>query len=107
MSTPEVSVSELARLLAAGSVSLVDVRNPDEYENAHVPSARLVPLPEVQDRLAEFPKDRPIHVICAAGGRSLRVAEFLRAQGVDAINVAGGTYAWIDAGYEVATGAAS
>lgn len=107
MSTPEISVSELARLLAAGSVSLVDVRNPDEYETAHVPAACLIPLAQVQDRLAEFPKDRPVHVICASGGRSARVADFLRAQGVDAINVAGGTYAWVDAGYEVATGAES
>ena len=104
MSSPEVSVSELARLRAAGAVSLVDVRNPDEYATAHVPDARLLPLPQVPDRLAEFPKDHPVHVICASGGRSSRVVAFLREHGIDAINVAGGTYAWIDAGYEVATG---
>ena len=41
----------------------------------------------------------------AAGGRSMRACEFLRAQGVDAVNIAGGTRAWISAGHAVATGA--
>ncbi len=97
-------MNELARLCAAGSVELVDVRNPDEYATAHVPKARLLPLPQIPDSLSGFPKDRPVHVICASGGRSARVVAFLREQGIDAVNVSGGTYAWIDAGYEVATG---
>ncbi|HLT68969.1 MAG TPA: rhodanese-like domain-containing protein [Acidimicrobiales bacterium] len=51
-----------------------------------------------------MPTDRPVYVICAAGARSRRAAEVMRARGVDAVNVAGGTNAWIDAGFEVARG---
>jgi rhodanese-related sulfurtransferase len=48
-----------------------------------------------------------VYVICAKGGRSLRAAEFYRAQGIDAVNVAGGTTAWVDAGQPVDTGSES
>jgi thioredoxin 1 len=43
-------------------------------------------------------------VICASGRRSHRVVEYLRAQGIEAVNVAGGTNGWIEAGYEVESG---
>jgi rhodanese-related sulfurtransferase len=43
-------------------------------------------------------------VICKVGGRSRKAAEFLRARGIDAVNVAGGTLAWIEAGEPVVTG---
>lgn len=107
MSIPEITVGELAGLLAAGGVSLFDVRNPDEYTSGHVPSAVLLPLPEVPDRVAEFPASGVVHVICRSGGRSGQAVEFLLSQGVNAVNIAGGTLAWIDAGYEVTTGASS
>ena len=51
-----------------------------------------------------MPADGTVYVICAKGGRSLRAAEFYRAQGIDAVNVAGGTTAWIDAGQPVVDG---
>jgi rhodanese-related sulfurtransferase len=103
MEVPEIDVAELAELRSQG-VPLIDVREPDEYEAGHVPGAHLVPLTTVPDRLDEVPSDGPVYVICAKGGRSLRAAEFYRSQGLDAINVAGGTTAWIDAGEPVNTG---
>ena len=97
-SVPEVDVAELAKLHADG-VRLIDVREPDEYDGAHVPGAELIPLGTVPDRLDEVAgDDGPVYVICAKGGRSHKAAEFYRAQGIDAINVAGGTGAWIEAG---------
>ena len=51
-----------------------------------------------------MPREGPVYVICAMGARSLRAAEFYRSQGIDAINVAGGTTAWIEAGEPVSTG---
>ena len=51
-----------------------------------------------------MPADGEVFVICRSGARSLRVAEFLRAQGIDAINVSGGTLAWVEAGHETASG---
>jgi rhodanese-related sulfurtransferase len=101
---PEIDVDELATRRAAGA-QVFDVREPDEYQEAHVPGAVPVPLATVPDQVGLFPTGAPVYVICAAGGRSLRACEFLRAQGVDAINIAGGTRAWIAAGHPVATGA--
>lgn len=100
---PEVDVTELARQRAAGA-PLIDVREPDEYDEGHVPGAQHIALGTVPDRVAEVPGERPVYVICAKGGRSYKAAEFYRSQGIDAINVAGGTTAWIDAGHPTATG---
>jgi rhodanese-related sulfurtransferase len=103
MDVPEIDVAELARVRAA-AVPLIDVREPDEYTAAHVPGALLVPLATVPDRLADVPAEGTVYVICAKGARSLRAAEFYRSQGIDAVNVAGGTTAWVDAGQPVSTG---
>jgi sulfur-carrier protein adenylyltransferase/sulfurtransferase len=43
-----------------GTYTLLDVRQPGEYEKARIPGARLVPLPELADRLAELDQDRPV-----------------------------------------------
>ncbi|HEX6569658.1 MAG TPA: rhodanese-like domain-containing protein [Acidimicrobiales bacterium] len=103
MDVPEIDITELA-VLQASDVPLIDVREPDEYTAAHVPGATLIPLATVPDNVDRVPVDGTVYVICARGGRSLRAAEFLRAQGVDAVNVAGGTLAWVDAGHSVTTG---
>jgi rhodanese-related sulfurtransferase len=94
---PEIDVDSLDEHKAHGA-PVFDVREPDEYDEAHVPGAVLVPLATVPDSLAKFPTDGPVYVICASGNRSRRAAEFLRANGVDAVNVAGGTKAWLAAG---------
>lgn len=103
MQVPEIDVTELAARRAEGA-PLVDVREPDEYTESHVPGAQLIPLGSVPDRVAEVPTGSTVYVICKGGGRSLKAAEFLRARGIDAVNVAGGTMAWIEAGQPVATG---
>jgi rhodanese-related sulfurtransferase len=103
MEVPEIDVAELVKLRAEGA-TVIDVREPDEYDEAHVPGAVLVPLATVPDRLDEVPSEGPVYVICAKGGRSLRAAEFYRSQGLDAVNVAGGTTAWVEAGEPVDTG---
>jgi len=98
MEVPEIDVSELARL-RDGGIKLVDVREPDEYDGAHVPGAELIPLATVPDHLDQVKgTEGPVYVICAAGGRSKRAAEFYLEQGIDAVNIAGGTKAWIEAG---------
>jgi rhodanese-related sulfurtransferase len=103
MDVPEIDVSELAERHRQGA-PVVDVREPDEYDGGHVPGARLVPLATVPDRVDEVPDEGTVYVICAKGGRSLRAAEYYRSLGLDAVNVAGGTTAWIDAGHPVTTG---
>ncbi|PSK98238.1 rhodanese-related sulfurtransferase [Haloactinopolyspora alba] len=104
MSAAEVSVDELAVQWNDGAF-VVDVREPEEYEQAHIPGAELIPMGGVVTEHERVPRDRPVYVVCAVGGRSAQVAEFLSAQGVDARNVSGGTLAWIRAGHPVDTGA--
>ena len=101
---PAIDIGTLSDELASGA-PVVDVRQPDEYDEAHVPGARLIPLAEVPDRVGEFPTDREVYIICKSGGRSAKAVEFLRAQGVEAVNVTGGTMAWIEAGEPVERGA--
>ena len=103
MDVPEISVAELEAVLAEGA-TVVDVREPEEYRVARVPGALLIPLSEVSDRLREIQTDSRVYVICAKGGRSMAAAEFLRAAGADAVNVKGGTDAWIEAGNTVQSG---
>ncbi len=103
MDTPEIDVTELAKRWEAGA-TVIDVRRPDEYEAGHVPGARLVPLEDVPSRRDEIPVEGDVLVICKTGGRSRQATEFLRQQGVAAVNVAGGTMAWIEAGQPVVTG---
>ncbi len=100
---PAIDVHDLARLREQGEF-LLDVRQPDEYDEAHVPGAYLIPLDQLGERAGEVPSDRPIYVICRSGGRSGVAVDALRRAGYDATNVAGGTLAWIDAGLPVATG---
>ena len=107
MTIPEITVAELFERLAAGPAQLFDVRNPDEFEVARVPGAVLIPLGQVPDRVAEFPASGEVLVICKSGGRSAQAVDFLRERGVDAINIAGGTMAWVSAGYPVESGGLS
>lgn len=103
MDVPEIDVRALADHQAAGA-PVFDVRQPDEYAEAHVPGAVLIPLGEVAERVDEFPVGGPVFVICRSGARSARAVAHLRAEGVDATNVAGGTLAWVEAGLPVAGG---
>jgi rhodanese-related sulfurtransferase len=105
MAISEISVGDLADRLAEGA-RLIDVREPHEYEDAHVPGAVLVPLATVPDELDAFRGEGPVYVICKSGGRSMRACEYVADQGIEAVNVEGGTTAWILAGREYATGGA-
>lgn len=106
MGIQEIDVDQLAEALAAGAVTLVDVREPDEYEMARVPGTIHIPLATIPDRAAEIP-DGIVHIICAAGGRSMQACEYLSAQGRDTVNIAGGTNGWVQSGRETASGSAS
>lgn len=83
---------------------MLDVRNPDEYAEAHIPGATLIPLPELDQRLADVPTDRPVHVVCQSGRRSAQAAQQLIAADIDAISVTGGTSGWSESGRPTETG---
>jgi rhodanese-related sulfurtransferase len=73
---------------------LLDVREPDEWTAGHAPTARLLPMSELIERIDELPDDDPLYVVCRSGGRSARVVAYLAAQGYPAVNVDGGMQAW-------------
>lgn len=78
-----------------GTYVLLDVRQPFEYEEAHLPGARLIPLPKLADSLEELDRTKPTIVYCAVGGRSRTAAQFLVHQGFrDVHHLMGGIEAW-------------
>jgi rhodanese-related sulfurtransferase len=100
----EVDLDAFSEAHASGA-PVLDVRNPDEYETAHVAGAFLIPLAELAARQDEIPDGDPLYVICAVGGRSLTAAKALVDAGYHAVSVAGGTNGWIERGWPVVNGA--
>jgi adenylyltransferase/sulfurtransferase len=94
---PQITVKELKRRIDAGEdVQLIDVREPYEYQIAQI-GGKLIPQNDVPQRLAEIDRDREVVVHCKSGGRSQRIAEFLKQSGYPRVaNVAGGILAWSD-----------
>jgi rhodanese-related sulfurtransferase len=99
----EVDLEAFATAHASGA-PVLDVRNPDEYQAAHVPGAVLIPLNQLAARQTEIPEGDPLYVICAVGGRSLTAAKALVQSGRRAVSVAGGTNGWIERGGAIVTG---
>ncbi len=105
------TVGELRHWLEAGSERngsrplVLDVRQRDEYERAHVPGALHIMAGDLPERLAELPRDRPIATICTVGYRSSVAAGLLRREGFrDVTWISGGLPAWCAAGYPVEQG---
>jgi rhodanese-related sulfurtransferase/glyoxylase-like metal-dependent hydrolase (beta-lactamase superfamily II) len=100
--TPHVSAEEAQPMLEEGAI-LLDVREPDEWQEAHAPQAVLIPMGEVGARRDELPTDRRIVVVCRSGGRSAAITDALCAHGYDAFNLTGGMCAWADDGFPLET----
>ncbi|MDQ3658539.1 MAG: molybdopterin-synthase adenylyltransferase MoeB [Actinomycetota bacterium] len=92
---PEISVTELKRKMDAGeNINVLDVREPHEYEVANI-GARLVPLGELPQRLAEFDQNENFAIHCKTGGRSAKAVKLLQDTGFQNVyNVKGGITAW-------------
>lgn len=94
----DVTPEEGQRRVQAGAL-LVDVREPNEFDEVHAQGAHLLPLSEFEARFQELPKDRPLVMICRSGARSARAGQYLLENGyTDVVNLEGGTLAWKDAG---------
>ena len=93
----EVTIDDLADAISHGAYVL-DVREPDEYAEAHVPGVVLIPLGQLEERIDEVEDGSRVFVICRSGARSLKGADILEANGIDAVSVAGGTLGWVASG---------
>ena len=94
----QISPAALAAWLADKSREaplLLDVREPWEHDQARIAGSQLVPMGQVQARLAEIDGKREVVAICHHGGRSMQVATFLEKSGFSKVhNLAGGIDAW-------------
>lgn len=102
----EVTLDAFAAAHADGAV-VIDVREPYEYVDGHVPGARLLPLSRLGLHADELPRTDRIYVICATGNRSLVAADYLARHGIDAVSVADGTSGWQRRGWPVQRGTRS
>jgi adenylyltransferase/sulfurtransferase len=93
----ELSVTEAQQLVATDPTRarLIDVREPHELAICQVPGATAIPMRQIPENLTTLPRDQHLLILCHHGGRSLRVTQYLRAQGFSAVSsVAGGIDAW-------------
>ena len=101
---PEINTATGKQMFDEGAYML-DVRNPDEWVAYHVDGTTLVPLPDLEARVNEVPRDREIIVICNSGNRSQVARDILLEAGFENVtSIAGGIQGWMSAGYDFVTG---
>lgn len=99
----EITAAELETRLREGEkLSVIDVRELDEWQSGHIAEARHIPLSEFVERVGELNAlEEPFYIVCRSGNRSGKACDYLTAQGYEAINMVGGMLSWPG---EVATG---
>ncbi|HCY64131.1 MAG TPA: rhodanese-like domain-containing protein [Oxalobacteraceae bacterium] len=104
---PRVVDVKQGKSMAERGALLLDVRELEEYQQGHAPNSRLLPLGQLNKRIAELDayRDKPIAVICRSGRRSAQAVELLRQAGfTQVVNVQGGMNAWEAAALPVVKG---
>ena len=89
-----------AKQLMDGGWRVLDVRTDEEWAEGHIAGSWHVPMTQVVEEIGGH-LDQPVLVVCASGGRSSRVAQYLALQGMEAANLDGGLHAWEAAGLPV------
>ena len=97
----QVDVYGLKAAVDAGNARVIDVRTPEEFATGHVPGARNVPLDLLSPESVAADPGQDLYVVCRSGRRSAEASARLRAWGASPRDVAGGTLAWIAAGFPV------
>lgn len=95
----EVSVQDMKKALDNPSLGIrvVDVREPDEYEIAHISGVPQIPLSVLGQRFTELDPNQQLYIHCKSGVRSMKALNFLREQGFKYVkSVKGGILAWAD-----------
>ena len=84
-----ITIEELLQL-DQDTITVLDVRPADAYTRGSVPGAVSIPLAEVEERMEELPKEKPVYVLCHTGEWSVDAVYELEAAGYDAANIEGG-----------------
>jgi adenylyltransferase/sulfurtransferase len=97
-SATEITAVELKQRLDRGDrLTIVDVREPNEYQINRIAGSQLIPLGEVPRRHAELDPNEELVVYCKMGGRSAKAADYLRSIGFKRVlNLRGGVLEWVD-----------
>ena len=90
----EIAFDTFYQLYQKEPLSVLDVREVDEFEALHLEGAQNLPLSQLADTYEQLDKDLLHYVICKSGTRSARACQFLAEQGYDVINVQGGMMAF-------------
>lgn len=91
----QITPAELEELLKGNEKPFVlDVREPGEHSQGHIPGCVLIPLGQLGQRVGELPTDRQIVAVCRSGARSGMATQHLRQAGLNVLNMAGGMLAW-------------
>ncbi len=91
----DLTVDQVAAIMNNPDVVLIDVRQPEEYNQGHIPNVKLIPLDQLPNRLNEIPRDKFVVMTCHSGNRSNQATQFLRQHGFDNVhNMLGGIIAW-------------
>jgi hydroxyacylglutathione hydrolase len=105
VATPMPTVHELRPRIESEDVHVLDVRQPAEWMDGHIPGAQFITLAELPTRYDEVPTDKPVAAFCGSGYRSAVAGSLLRSKGFrDVVNAAGGMTAWTTAGYPLEPG---
>lgn len=103
-SYPTVSPEQFSKIIADKDVYLLDVRDKDEFAEAHIKNANNIDVlqPDFEAKAKEIlPKDKTIAVYCRSGKRSKMAADILSRDGYKIVNLDGGITDWMDKGYPV------
>ena len=104
--TEQAEIEAVHGALSSGEeITIVDVREPHEYEVEHIPEAKLIPRGMLETQAAEKLPDKDARIVthCGAGGRGSLAAKSLTELGyTNVANLKGGLNAWREKGYETA-----
>jgi rhodanese-related sulfurtransferase len=101
---PEITVDQASQKRDQGAF-ILDVREPSEWTQFHIPGATLIPLGDLPNRLNEVPKDREVVVVCRTGHRSAQGRDILLNAGFTKVtSMTGGVTQWQSQGLPIATG---
>lgn len=98
---PQMSVQELNKRLNDKDLQILDVRQPTEWDQGHLPNARYMFLPEIPKRMKELDRNKPVVTYCGTGYRASIAASLLKGGGFNVSSVPGSFEAWLAAGYDV------
>lgn len=97
-----LTCAEVRQLMDKGEITLVDVREANEWANGRIPGAIHMPLSRLGGSLAQIPTDKPIVLYCLAGGRSAQALAMARGAGLEGLrHMGGGIQDWARNGFPI------